>query len=165
MLEDQRESFALAHSRRALVKLCNRLLPRDSSGKRIFERFGSHGVHLSHGNVDIVFNRYIRGDAIYVIKDGVIVGSWADQSAAYSFLGENDVTLSRAFHSSDLTPFLKAADITPLIVKLGHTSLNKADKPGDIAFEDKFKKMPSNSPVLSTFSQHARARLESDLSL
>ncbi len=39
MLEDQRESFALAHSRRALVKLCNRLLPLLKTYPNLLTRF------------------------------------------------------------------------------------------------------------------------------
>jgi hypothetical protein len=165
-MSEQRDKFILTRNRKALVRLCDSILPRDADGEREFERYGCHGVHLQHQDIDIYFNRYIRGDAIYIAKDGVIVGSWADQSAAYSgMLGENDVRISSALTHHDIKPFLDHANIKSLIVKMGETNLGENDNLGDVFNQNKFKAAASSSVVFSAFPQHNRQRLESDLSL
>ncbi len=163
---EQRDKFILTRNRKALVRLCDSILPREANGDRVFERFGCHGVHLQYQDIDIYFNRYIRGDAIYIAKDGVIVASWADQSAAYNgMMGENDVRISSALSHQDIKPFLEHADVKSLIVQMGETSLGKNDNVGDVFNQHKFKAAASNSVVFSAFPQHNRQRLESDLSL
>lgn len=165
-LEEKRNSSLLDKNRAAIVKLCDQLLPRKENGDRVFDQFGSHGVQLEHGNINIIFNRYIRGDCIYVCKDGVTVASWVDQGAAFSgLIGEGDVDISSALTHEDLKPFIEADDPTAFVVKMGCTTMGKTGELGDVLFPEQFKRISNNSSIYSAFPQYGRKRLEEDLSL
>ena len=132
-LEEKRNTALLTKSRKAIVKLCDSLLPRDCNGDMVFERFGAHGVMLEHGEIDIIFNRYIRGDCILILKDGVTVARWVDQSAAYDGLvGEGDLDISTAISHLDLNPFIEADDPKRLIVQMGCPNVSSDVKLGEV---------------------------------
>lgn len=165
-LEEKRNTALLTKSRKAIVKLCNAILPRDNKGDRIFERFGAHGVQLEYGNIDIIFNRYIRGDCIYILKDGVTVASWADQSAAYDgLIGEGDLQLSSAISHLDLKPFIESDNPRKLIVSMGCAHISGNVTLGHIINPNKLKNARDDSLVFSAFPNLGRKRLEQDLSL